>query len=276
MIGHLPAGKTPQMAKNKARQSKYERRVTLALKWYYLENLDLDEIRDKLLEAGFENPHSDDGRYSRETIQDYVNSKPGEEVREQIQQEHAHTRLQVADRQEQLYQRARQAETEATRDEPIVGMVPKTKKVDGRLKNPKRIPYDWEEVQPEDDDWPEWADPDLDTIIRFTEGSRMIEPGARYPLKNYLGEPEYTKEVKGLRRGEPDTTQRSFLRQEQQSHLTAKGEAMGIYEETINLQGDLGIEAEVEVPSELVEAVIGASHNRLSTGSDDGGEGDAE
>jgi chorismate mutase len=36
-----------------------------------------------------------------------------------IEQEHANTRLQIAEREERMFQRARQAENESTTDEPI-------------------------------------------------------------------------------------------------------------------------------------------------------------
>lgn len=251
----------------KGKQSKYERRVTLALKWFYLDNLTEKEVQERMEEEGY-------GSYTIETIRGYINSKPAEEVREKIREDHANTRLQVADRQEDLYQRARQAEMQATDDDKILGLVPEEEKVDGRLADAKRIPYSWEVVQPGEElppSAPQGADPERDTIIRIIEdGVEHIKPGKTYPKRDWKGEPVYTTEVVGIRRDVPDRTQRSFLRQEQQSHLTAKGEAMGIYEETINVQGDLGIEAEVEVPEELVQAVVGASHDRLT--SDSGGE----
>lgn len=256
------------MARARNQQSRYERRVTLALKWFYLDNLDEQEIQERFESEGY-------GSFTLRTIRGYLKSKPSEEVREAIEEEHANTRLQVADRQEKLYKRAREAEMEATKDEPVKGMVPQTDKVDGRLADPKRIPYGWEEVQPGEevpDSAPIGADPERDTIIRILDDEvTHVEPGRRYPIRNYLGEPEYTVQAVGVRRDIPDSKSRSFLRQEQQSHLEAKGQAMGIYEETINLQGDLGLEAEVEVPEELVQAVIGASHDRLKSG-EEGGE----
>lgn len=237
-------------------QSAYERRVTLALKWHHLDNLTPPEIQEKFREEmGVD--------LTARTIRGYLNSEPAEEVLDQIRGKHAEVRLQILEREEQAYQRARRSEENSTRDEPIIAMRPRTDKVDGRLKNPKRIPYDWERVDPDDPDWPDWADPELDTIIRFIEGSRMIEPGKEYPYRNYLGEPEYEKTVVGLQREQPDRTSRSFLRQEQTTHLKSKGEAAGIYEETINLQGDLGIEAEVTVPDHLVEALVAASRDNL-------------
>lgn len=254
------------MARNNASQSRYERRVTLALKWFYLDNLDYEEIQEKFEEQGY-------GSFARETIRKYVNqAEAADEVMEQIRDEHANTRLQVADRQERLYQRAQEAEMQATDTEPIMGLVPQEDKVDGRLADPKRIPYSWRVVQPGEelpDSAPMGADPERDTIIEIIpDGVEHIQPGGTYPKRDWAGEPVYTTEPVGIRHDAPDLTQRSFLRQEQQKHLEAKGEAMGIYEETINISGDLGLDAEVSVPPELVEAVMGASHDRLKSDSE--------
>ena len=248
------------MSRATNKSSKYERRVTLALKWYHLDHLTESEIQERFEQDGY-------GEFAISTIRGYLNSAPAEDVREQIQQEHAETRLQVADRLEQAYKRARAAEAQATEETEIIGMRPEMEQVDGRLEHPKTIPYGWELVEPDEPEWPEWAQPGLDKIIRFTEGSREIEPGAEYPKRGPLGEPAYQPYVAGIRRNEPDLTQQSFLRQEQLKHLEAKGESMGIYESTINLQGDLGLEAEVEVPEELVASVISASRDSLSSGS---------
>lgn len=244
------------------RTSKYERRVQLALKWYHLDHLTIPEIQERFEQQGM-------GSYTTRTIKSYINTQASEEVLEQIRKKQAHTREQVADRQERLYQRAREAETESTKDEPIVGMVPETRSVDGRLSDPKRIPYSWEQISPEDDDWPEWGDPDLDTIIRITDGEEYVQPGHEYPARDYLGRPKYTKQLVGLEREVPDRTSRSFLRQEQQSHLEAKGKALGIYEESIQISGSLDVDTSVEVPDHLVEAVVSASKHNL-TDTDDG------
>lgn len=251
-------------------KTQYERRVELALKWAYLDNLDYDEIQERFIEEGY-------GEFAISTIRKYVNqSEASEEVVEKIRESHANTRIQIAERQEELFKKARSSEMQATEDEPIKGLVPVEDKVDGRLNNPKSIPYNWEVVRPGDElppSAPEGADPERDTIIRIdNSGSTTMKPGDTYPKRDWKGEPVYTTEIVGIRRESPDRTQRSFLRQEQQSHLQAKGEAMGIYEDTINLQGNIGLDAEVTIPEELIEAVVGASHNRLS--SDSGGDGD--
>lgn len=249
------------MSSNTGRSSKYERRVQLALKWYHLDHLEVSEIQDRFEEEGY-------GSFTQRTIKGYINSKPSEEVLEQIRERHAATREQIAEREEQAWRRAREAEMESTRDEPLVGMVPEEEYVDGRRQSPKEIPYEWEVLEPGHPDWPDWGDPELDTIIRFTEGMTLVEPGQPYPKRDWKGEPVYHKEVKGLQRDQPDRKSRSFLRREQTEHLEAKGEAMGIYEESIHVSGDLSIDSEITVPDEIVQAVIQASQSRLKDGED--------
>ena len=250
------------------RQSKYERRVTLALKWFHLDHLTISDIQDKLLEEGYESPHSDDGRFSERTIKKWINSQESEEVLEQVRQRHANAREQIAERHEDLYQRARSAENQATKDIPIKGLAPVEDKVDGRLESPKTIDYSWRVVQPGEElpaSAPEGADPERDTIIEIDPtGSTVMEPGAKYPKMDWKGEPEYEVQTVGVRRDEADRTQRSFLRQEQSSHLREKGEVMGVYEEEIKLSGSLDISQEVTVPDSVIEAVIKASRSNLA------------
>lgn len=251
------------------RQSKYERRVTLALKWFHLDHLTIPEIQDKLLEEGYESPHSDDGRFSERTVKKWISSKESEEVLEQVRERHANAREQIAERHEELYERARSAEVQATEDEPIKGLVPVEDKVDGRLESPKRIPYSWEVVEPGEElpaSAPEGADPDRDTIIRIVPGEETVQPGAKYPKRDWKGEPVYTVEAVGISRDQADLTQRSFLRQEQSSHLREKGEVLGVYDEEITLSGSLDINQEVTVPDTVIEAVIKASRDNLAGG----------
>lgn len=243
------------------RQSKYERRVTLALKWHFLDNLGLEEIQQKFIEQGY-------GEFTIKTISQYVNSEPAEAVRERIREEHAETRLQVADRLEGAYQRARSAEAQATESQPVYAMAPRTDVL--QTDHPITLSYSWEAVEPGDEDWPEWAVEGLDKPIRILGGeTTQVRPGQTYPVTDVLDNPTYTKELVGIRREMPDLSQQAMLRSEQRSHLEAKGRAMGIYEETINLQGDLGMDAEVSLPEEIVEAVTMASHSRLESGEEE-------
>ena len=82
--------------------SKREQRVTLALKWHYLDHLNPDEIQERFEETGH-------GSFAKSTIRQYLNEEPADEVVEMIEQEHANTRLQIAEREERMFQRARRA-----------------------------------------------------------------------------------------------------------------------------------------------------------------------
>lgn len=215
-----------------------EHRVTLALKWHHLDNLSPAEIVDRFEEQGFGSP-------ARSTIRDYLSEAPREEIVEQIEQKHADVRLQIAEREEALAERARTAEFEATRDEPKVRVVPKTETVPGDRETPLPRP-DWEVVD-DPADRPDWAT-ERDVIIRFTGKQRSVHPGEEYPLRALDGTPRYTKEFDGLERDQPDQQQRSALRREQSQHLEAKGEVLGVYEETLNVQGE--IETDLSLSSE--------------------------
>ncbi|AXR80798.1 hypothetical protein [Natrarchaeobaculum sulfurireducens] len=235
-----------------------ERRVTLALKWKHLDNLEVSEIRDRFEEEGI-------GDYAESTIRGYLSEEPAEEVLEMIEQEHANTRLQIAEREERMYQRAREAESKAVEDQPIKRVVPQTKyckKNDGAIEMPA-----WEFVDPGDDDWPDWAEED-DVIIRFLEDeTRLVEPGDEYPLRSFDGSPRYTTEFVGLERDVDDLQGQAMARQEQSSHLKAKGDVLGVYQENINLSG------EVETSGEFSVSI---NHHRVTEADleDDGGEDD--
>jgi hypothetical protein len=249
------------------RQSKHKRRVTLALKWFHLDHLTIPEVQERLYEEGIESHHGDGPYFSERTIKKWINSKPSEEVLEQVRDKHADAREQIADRHEDLYRRARSAEKQTTEDEFVPGLVPVEDKVDGRRASAKEIPYSWEVVEPGDpipDSAPVGADPEIDTIIRITDGYEVVQPGVKYPKRDWKGQPVYTKEVVGIERDIPDRTGRSFLRQEQSSHLRQKGDALGIYEEEITLSGELDINTEVSVPDQVIQAVIEASQTNLA------------
>ncbi|QHS17914.1 hypothetical protein GWK26_12570 [haloarchaeon 3A1-DGR] len=208
-----------------------ERRVTLALKWHHLDNLSAGEVRDRFEREGI-------GDYALSTIRDYLNEQPKEEVLEAIEQEHADVRLQIAEREERMYRRAREAEAAATEDEPIRRTVPKTDTVPADRESPMPWPA-WEIVEPDDPDRPEWAE-ERDIVIRFDEDHRtQVMPGEPYPVRSIDGSPTYTTEMVGLERDVDDLKQQAMARQEQSSHLQAKGDVLGVYSEKIELEGDL-------------------------------------
>lgn len=103
-----------------------DQRVTLALKYHYLDGLNAGEIKDRFEQEGV-------GEYARSTVLDYLNDSPKEQVIEQIEKEQAHVREQIAGRQECLYKRAR--ETDATKDEPIERVRPKVNRVPHKGQN---------------------------------------------------------------------------------------------------------------------------------------------
>lgn len=226
--------------------SRRDRRVTLALKWHYLDNLDVDDIQERFEQEGI-------GSYARSTIRDYLNEKPKEEVLEAIEQRHADVRLQIAEREEQLYQRAREAESQSVEDQPIIRVVPKTDTVDTDREGPMLWPA-WEIVEPADEDWPEWAD-ERDVIIRFTDEKQELYAGERYPLRELDGSPKYTKEFDGLERDQPDLKGQAMARQEQSSHLQAKGDALGVYSTDINMNVDGDVDHSVELDEETAAAI---------------------
>ncbi|GGO01735.1 hypothetical protein [Haloarcula pellucida] len=223
-----------------------DRRVQLALKWHHLDNLDVEEIRDRFEAEGM-------GSYARSTVRDYLNEKPKEEVIEAIEQRHADVRLQIAEREEQLYQRARQAEADAVKDEPIIRVVPKTDRVDDDRETPMQWP-EWEIVEPGDEDYPEWAT-ERDIIIRFTGRTTSVRPGEEYPLRAVDGSPRYTKEFDGLQRDQDDLKGQAMARNEQSAHLEAKGEALGVYSTDINMNVDGELSTSIELPEDTAAAI---------------------
>lgn len=237
-----------------------ERRVTLALKWHHLDNLSVDEILDRFEEEGI-------GSYARATVRGYLNAAPKEEVIEQIEQKHADVRLQIAEREEQLFQRARQAERDATKDEPIVRVVPKTDRVNDDRESPMQWP-EWEIVDPGDEARPSWAN-ERDVIIRFTDQTTSVYPGEEYPLRAVDGSPRYTKEFDGLRRDQDDLKGEAMARSEQSQHLEAKGEALGVYKDRVELEGSLETESTVAVDDETKAALREALQARYEEDTDE-------
>ena len=223
-----------------------DRRVTLALKWHHLDNLDVEGIQERFEQEGI-------GSYARSTIRDYLNEEPREAVIEQIEAEQADVRLQIAEREERLYQRAREAESLATENRPRVRVVPMTERVPRDRQNPRRVP-DWEIVDVDDPDCPEWAT-ERDVIIRFVDGRRSVRPGERYPIQAIDGSPRYTKEFDGLERDQPDLKQQAMARQEQSSHLQAKGEVLGAYSTDINMTVNGNVDHSVELDAETAAAI---------------------
>ncbi|MFB9804121.1 hypothetical protein ACFFQF_00865 [Haladaptatus pallidirubidus] len=199
----------------------------MAVKWAYLDHLSVPEIVDRFDDrVGIELAPS--------TIRDYLDEKEAHEVEELIKEEHANTRLQIAEREEQKHKRARQDEERATEDVPIKATVPQTAVVEGA---PKELQA-WEFVEPGDDDWPDWA-VERDTIVRFLDRTVTLEPGTHYPIQGLDGSPRYTTTMVGLARDQPDIPARQAARSEQSRHLEAKGKVLGVYENTINLEQEV-------------------------------------
>lgn len=194
-----------------------DRRVTLALKWHHLDNLDTDEIQDRFEREGI-------GSYARSTIRDYLNEEPKEEILKAISIDQAEARTRIADRYERLYKRARESEIEATTDEKIMAVVPVTSTNDGD----KQIEVnDWEFIEPDDPDWPAWAE-ERDTIVRILPHKRPIAPGERYVVSDMAGDPIYKQRMVGVRRDQPDLIGRRFAREEQREHLEAEAKVLGL------------------------------------------------
>jgi hypothetical protein len=223
-----------------------DRRVTLALKWHYLDQLAPEEVRDRMEAEGY-------GDYTVSTIRDYLNEEPAEEVIDQIEQEHANVRLQIAEREERMYERAREAEVEATEDRPILRVVPKTERVPRDRHTPRRVQA-WEVVDPGDDDYPDWAT-DRDVIIRFRDNETEVSPGEEYPIQAIDGSPRYTKEFDGLEREQPDRKAQAMARQEQSRHLEAKGDVLGVYSTDINMNVDGELDTTVSLDEEAAAAI---------------------
>ena len=235
--------------------SKRDRRVTLALKWHYLDNLDVGEIQERFEETGH-------GSFARSTIRKYLNEDPAEEVLEQIERENANVRLQIAEREERMWKRARSAEEQSTEDEPIKRVVPKTKTVPADRESSMQWPA-WELVEPGDDDRPEWAE-EHDVIIRFDDDRReQLFPGERYPLRSIDGSPSYTTEMIGLERDVPDLKAQSSARMEQSQHLQNKGKVLGAYVDRLEVDGTIESESTVEVEDDtkaLAREVLAARY----------------
>jgi transposase len=227
----------------------YEQRRTYAIRWHYLDNLSNKEIRQRFRDMGI-------GDLSRETVSKYVNSEPGEEVLERIRDEHAETRLQIADRNERLYHEARQDKEQLARtEEAITAMRPETEF------NDSDVPWtvrDWEVLDESADDHPDWADPDLDVAIRFTDDTRTVQPGQEFYVADPAGEPTYESVVVGVERDVPDRVARSYAREEQSEYMTAKGEALGVYEHEQHINVDADVDTEVEVDEATAEAIRNA------------------
>lgn len=240
-----------------------DRRVTLALKWHYLDDLDVEDIQQRFIDEGY-------GEYAKSTIRNYLNEEPKDAVLEQIEEEQATVRLQIADREEQLYQRAREAEFDATDDDSIRRVVPATATVSTERETSMQVP-DWEILDPGHEDRPEWAT-DRDVIICFTGGHRRVMPGEPYPVQQVDGSPKYTTEFAGLERDVPDEQARSSLRREQSQHLQAKGDVVGVYKDRVELEGSLETETTVGVDEEtksLARELLATRYDQERTDGDE-------
>ena len=238
----------------------YERRAHIARKLHYLDGMTAEAIAEH-----FERENIADVKPN--TIQKYFKQAPAEETIEKVRESHADDDLQIAERQEQLFQRAREAEMNADKEVPIQRVFPESENVPADRKNPMRWP-EWEFIEPDDADWPEWATPDRDVLIRFTDETTSIFPGERYPVRGIDGEPKYTTEFVGLEEVRNEKA-RAFRRQEQADHLEKKGEILGFHDDgalDVNVGGSIDLDH--TVPDEIVTAVVGASHNRLDSNAD--------
>lgn len=230
-----------------------ERRVTLALKWHHLDNLSVEEVRDRFEEEGI-------GSFARSTIRDYLNEKPKEEVLEQIEDKHADVRLQSAERYEDLYQRAREAEREATQDEKVTAMVPKTSVV--RSEEAPLTVSTWRQVPPGDEDRPAWAG-ERDTVLMFTEGERHLDAGAEYPVGARRGAmparagtfPQFYQAVVGVERDVDDPKGQAMARKEQASYQREKADVLGVYSTDINMNVDGELDTSVSLDEATAEAI---------------------
>jgi len=247
--------------------SRRDRRVTLALKWHYLDNLSAEEVRDRFEAEGIAD-------LTVSTVRDYLTEQPREEVVEQIEQKHADTRLQIAEREEAKAKRAREAERNATRKEPIQAMVPQMDTVTDR-EAPIRV-ADWERVPPGVDRRPEWAE-ERDVVVVFTDETEVLEAGQEYPVgARRAGAParpgtfpSFTRETVGIERDAVDEQAAALARKEQSDHLEAKGEALGIYSTDINLQAEVESEQTISLDEETAAAIREADLQQ-GRGDDDG------
>ncbi|WP_197425389.1 hypothetical protein [Halobacterium sp. CBA1126] len=227
--------------------SNRDRRVNLALKWHYLDNLSPKEVRDRFEAEGIAD-------LTVSTIRDYLNEDPEEEVLEMIEAEHADVRLQAAERFERLYQQAREDHDElAVEDEPVRRVKPEMRRLPADSE-PIEVPA-WEVIDPGDEDWPEHAN-ERDLYIRFTDGTRAIKPGDQYPARNPIDdEPVYTTEMVGMARDVPELSQRQASRGEMSQHMQAKADVMGVYSTDINLDVDGELETSVSLDEEAAAVI---------------------
>ena len=170
----------------------------------------------------------------------------------QVNPERAKVRARGIERHERLYERAREAEQNATQDEPIQRVVPQTKRVSKQQGYHEQPNHEF--VEPGDDDWPEWAT-EGDTILRFTDETEGYEVGQEYPTRAFDGSPQYKTEFVGLERDVPDRTERSFLRREQSSHMEQQGEAALIYEDNVNINHSGEVDTTVALDPETAAAI---------------------
>lgn len=204
-----------------SRKSAYERRVTLALRWHHLENLDNEAIRQRFIDEGY-------GEFTPQTISGYLNSEAEDEVLKLIHEEQAHVREQSAERWERKHERSRQAEREATENQYAKALRPVTATNTGD--RPIYV-YGWDVITADDHRSPDWQQPH-DVVVEFTDpGSLKIDPGERYYQADPSGNPEYRTVIVGIERDQPDIGRQQSLRTEQASHQREKATVLGAYEE---------------------------------------------
>ena len=74
-------------------------------------------------------------------------------------------------------------------------------------------------------------------------------------LRAVDGSPRYTKEFYGLKRDQPDLKGQAIARQEQNSHLQAKGDVLGVYSTDINMNVDGELDTTVSLDEETAAAI---------------------
>ena len=241
-----------------AGKSKREQRVTLAVKWFHLDHLEVAEIRERFIQQGY-------GEFTKRTIRRYLDDSEAEAVREQIREKHADVRLQVAERDEQLYKRARRDEFRATEEGTLQGVRPEWDRNETKRSRWVRA---WQKIGPDHPDWPDWADPTLDTIIEFEPVDLKIEPGEKYYVSDPAGNPIYHTESVGIERDQPDLDGRRSARYEQGKHLDAKAKILGAYDDSLTISHEGEVSMDVELPEDVIDGVVASSRDRLTETSD--------
>ncbi|EMA42672.1 hypothetical protein [Halococcus saccharolyticus] len=236
-----------------------ERRAHIARKLHFLDGWSAEAIADHFEEEGIAD-------IKPRTVRKYFKDSDAEETIEKVRDRMAEEDLRIAESLQRKHDRAREAEANADKEVPIQRVFPETEQV--RRDRVSDFEWtEWEQIEPGDADWPEWATPGRDVLIRFTGRTTIVQPGERYPIKGIDGEPKYTTEFVGLEEVRNEKA-RAFRREEQAEHLEKKAQVLGIEDNELDVNVGGSIDLEHSVPEEIVTAVVGASHNRLDNDAD--------